>query len=63
MDPNAALRQIRNVIETLEDCESDAGRAACATDLADLVKGLDEWLSKGGFPPGEWDRAFRAHNS
>lgn len=51
MDPNAALREIREIvvrINTVEELSQDAGR------LVDLVKGLDRWLSNGGFLPEAW---------
>lgn len=47
MDPNATLARIRWLIEngsTYDDWH----------ELAQLVKALDEWLSKGGMPPRDW---------
>jgi hypothetical protein len=49
MDPNATLEQIR-VLLVFGDNE------AVADELAELVSSLDEWLSKGGFLPQEWER-------
>jgi hypothetical protein len=51
MDPDAALTEIRELtIKILagKDAEGDAVR------LAELIAGLDEWLSKGGFAPAAW---------
>jgi hypothetical protein len=30
-----------------------------AVRLAELAQALDEWLSKGGFPPKEWKPSFQ----
>lgn len=53
MDPNAALAEIRkltrDVLKGRAD-EEDIER------LAELIEGLDNWLSKGGFLPKNWDR-------
>lgn len=43
MDPNEALKQMRQAISDGRDTEA----AAYAEDL-------DEWLSKGGFLPAQW---------
>lgn len=51
MDPNAALAQIRDEVhEILTDRNPDPER------LAELVNGLDEWLTNGGFLPDGWQR-------
>ena len=58
MDPNAALLNIRAKISELGDsmadmsCECD--QASLASELADLVDGLDQWLTRGGFKPAAW---------
>lgn len=59
MDPNEALRIIRATIAQLriEDRPALAPMASFiqhARDLAETVEGLDEWLTKGGFPPNDW---------
>lgn len=52
MDPNAALTEIRDKAnEVLNDGYWDADTAIA---LAELVRALDEWLSKGGFLPESW---------
>jgi len=57
MDPNEALRLIRAYIKQMR-VESMAGATANFTqharDLAETVEGLDEWLSKDGFLPNDW---------
>ena len=60
MDPNEALRQIRLTIKQLQVEDKPVGGIALpqfiqhARDLAELVEGLDEWLSKDGFLPADW---------
>lgn len=58
MDPNANLKEQLEQVQLLlygkalsaDDYVEVAGR------LAELVEALDEWLSKGGFLPGRWER-------
>lgn len=61
MDPDEALRQIRLLIKQLrvEDTvgNPDAPLGAFrqhARDLAETVEGLDEWISRDGFLPFDW---------
>lgn len=59
MDPDEALRIIRALIRQLEIEDPGPPQEAPAfvqhaRDLAQYVVALDEWLSKGGFPPGDW---------
>jgi hypothetical protein len=62
MDPDEALRQIRLTIKQLRVEDKPVGGIAehtfvqHARDLAELVEGLDEWLSKSGFLPAAWQR-------
>lgn len=53
MDIDATLAMIRDyVADVLEsDCDSDA-----AIELAELVSGLDDWISRGGYLPADWQR-------
>lgn len=52
MDPNATLREIRELIKVWtprsgldpEDCHQ----------LVQLIEALDGWISKGGFLPDAW---------
>jgi hypothetical protein len=50
MDPNAALAEIRTIISQ----HNRDGGLVVAARLAELVDGLDGWLSKGGFLPAAW---------
>jgi hypothetical protein len=53
MDPNANLaeqRRIRSRIIAGEELDGDAQR------LADLVEALDNWISRGGFLPRDWQQ-------
>lgn len=47
MDPDEALKRIR----ALYDADHDS---YTAEELIDLIQGLDEWLSRGGFLPKAW---------
>jgi hypothetical protein len=49
MDPNAALREIREIVGT-----SDPHSEARLVRLTELVGGLDDWLVSGGFLPDDW---------
>jgi hypothetical protein len=44
MDPTACLDELRAAVEA-EDHEA----------AIELFVGLDEWLSRGGFLPAQWD--------
>ena len=53
MDPNETLKQIRiRVADTLAD------RDVSVIKLAEHCEALDEWLSKGGFSPTDWDHPY-----
>lgn len=57
MDPDAVLKEIRAVVMVLEEDFCCAEHAEMAgTDLAEKVHALDEWLTKGGLLPKEWER-------
>lgn len=45
-----AQRMVEGKMATPEDFETDSIR------LAELVLALDEWMSKGGFPPKAWKK-------
>lgn len=49
MDPDACLKEIREVVSQIND-----GVPGLATALAELVDALDEWIAKGGFLPNAW---------
>lgn len=51
MDPNAALKDIREIVAAFD-------KESCTQEdletLAELVSNLDKWLSNGGFLPKPW---------
>lgn len=63
MDPNAALERIREITRGYNDPDSEDFNAVPGVDdlvdyaqqLTELVDGLDEWLTKGGFVPEAWE--------
>jgi len=57
MDPNETLAWMRPIASALLHEEFDAaGGINAACQLAEYVEALDEWLTKGGFPPAAWKR-------
>ena len=68
MDPDANLIEQRRIaarILTLQDSADDAGvlTLQAQTELvqlseraAELITGLDQWLSAGGFLPAPWQK-------
>lgn len=63
MDPNATLENIRRLVEriTVAADRGDNPRhiAEDGAELAEAVGNLDEWLSRGGFPPRDWSNGAR----
>jgi hypothetical protein len=61
MDPNEALRRMReaigalNVLTGSDEPTAAAERAYHADVLAEHAEALDGWLSSGGFPPEAWN--------
>lgn len=51
MDPTEALNRIR---EGVKDYYSDDWSAGQGDELVQDLQNLDEWMSKGGFPPDQW---------
>jgi hypothetical protein len=52
MDPNAALKQLRELVaESIADVNTD-GRE---DEIAEAFGDLDGWLSKGGSLPHDWE--------
>lgn len=54
MDPDDTLTQIRELI-TKYQTSAEEMSTSDAAELVLLVDGLDEWLTKGGFLPTEWN--------
>lgn len=50
MDPDAALAEIRELVDRIKAADS----RHTVQRLAELVDGLDQWLSRGGFLPAAW---------
>ena len=48
MDPNAALAEAKEILADRDVTDEYLPR------LADIFEALDDWLSKGGFLPDEW---------
>jgi hypothetical protein len=61
MDPDAALEELRRALDDADTADA-AGDRNTATDryrhAAELIRALDEWLCRGGFPPADWQRAL-----
>jgi hypothetical protein len=60
MDPDETLREIRELAAKLqgnywEDEPDWDNELEASNRLTELVQALDEWLSKGGFPPRAWN--------
>lgn len=58
MDPNETLTKLREIKRRIQ-ANVDTGTPlspADAPDMADLFEALDDWLSKGGFLPADWQR-------
>ena len=60
MDPNKALEDVRDIIARIEDTDDVLPTFELAEQLAEIVGGLDEWLSRGGFLPDDWRRWVEA---
>lgn len=58
MDPNEALRMLRGAYSRWEDTVGahTGEHIDAASDLRDAAIALDEWLSRGGFLPEDWQR-------
>jgi hypothetical protein len=57
MDPDATLRLIRVMAEPVENGRRGYDRHEAIEELehlAELVRALDRWLSRGGCLPKEW---------
>lgn len=62
MDPDEALRELRlqaAAVTDLVDADQDVPEGLVA--MAERFRTLDEWLSRGGFLPRDWEWA-RAQN-
>lgn len=60
MDPNEALRMLRQLVSRINAAEVETKYFAIATSsvrLADMFEALDSHLSAGGALPDAWARA------
>ena len=55
MDPDEALGRMREIVAEF-DRSDDTARAGDCEELVDLVRGVDDWMSRGGFAPTAWTR-------
>lgn len=61
MDPNEALRNCRRIANSLvEKMDADEDLESLpvhkVNQLIESFQGLDQWLSKKGFLPKDWER-------
>jgi hypothetical protein len=58
VNPNTLLNRLREAaqetMKTLDDPEMADDVAAAEAELATAFLQLDDWMSRGGFPPGAW---------
>lgn len=54
MDPNACLKELRELIEYFHNNDADSYDYDDVHELVDKIDALDEWLSTGGFKPSDW---------
>jgi hypothetical protein len=64
VDPNQNLREQRRLVAEIQRvsvcCVGDMD-SSLGEELAELVKALDEWISKGGFLPSAWGGCDGVH--
>lgn len=60
MDPNALLDELRSAKSDYEDVRGRGTENPAVDDAADRMRDaiyhLDEWLSKDGFLPTDWNK-------
>jgi len=59
MDPDETLRMIRRYVMLLENADNVAPSTTAqrGVELAEYVGILDQWLSRDGFLPKDWDHS------
>lgn len=57
MDPNTTLEEIREQVRLAYAVEGF--EAFDGLHLAGLISALDEWISRGGFLPKDWNHGER----
>jgi hypothetical protein len=61
MDPDANLKEQREIIARMLEEGSESIDSGDAVRLAELVQALDEWLSKGSYLPEDWKSPHRLY--
>jgi hypothetical protein len=56
VDPNVALRRLRELANIVLNDPTEEGNAGAADEMAELFLALDEWLKQSGFKPIEWSK-------
>ncbi|MGW6054453.1 hypothetical protein [Streptomyces sp. NPDC055189] len=61
MDPDAALASLRRAVDGLDSVAANPAQdwSGELIDVLEHVAALDEWISRGGFLPGDWNAAAR----
>lgn len=54
MDPDVCLQKIPELIKALGKPSVPSQYELMGRELAEHVRALDEWISKGGFLPADW---------
>lgn len=54
MDPNETLKELRQIVNDKQRIVVDD-----YIRMRELFQALDQWLTRGGFPPGDW---IKVHN-
>ena len=57
MDPDTCLEEIRQLVEARQQAIALAGVTSNHDRLVELVDGLDQWLTAGGFFPTAWQNS------
>lgn len=60
MDPNANLEEMLKLAKRLLEEEDTRSIVHDSNRLSELVLAMDEWMSRGGFPPKKWEKTVRA---
>ncbi|WP_436778238.1 hypothetical protein [Yinghuangia sp. YIM S09857] len=60
MDPNETLEDLREYARLVAG-EVPGAAEEWGDTVAELFLALDEWLSRGGFPPRAWDVRRTVH--
>lgn len=62
MDPNEALRRIRDAIRAAQECQDPQDWADHAIDAIDAFEALDGWIMRGGFLPRDWTESLNPNH-